>query len=233
MKCSNCPQFTSKDTDTEPEGDLEVDDEGSVTGDVRIVNNCAECGSELEETTFSVEIDLTDEVAAHMKEKHPDVLAARAEAEKKPAKAVKLPPLVGVDAFDNCKNCHKYFMSHVDPKSGLAVGQHPKKQPKDARALQCPKDWSGRRRAGTTFEPGGKGKAADRDLSLSVESEMSRTDETVTKDRKGRQIKRSRYMKRLYGVEVSATVTCDTCGETIGTGEFKDSIQASGMDWIG
>jgi len=64
-KCPNCPQFTSKDTDTEPEVDISVDDEGIVTGTVRVTNNCGDCSEELEEYTFDVEADLQDEVAEH------------------------------------------------------------------------------------------------------------------------------------------------------------------------
>lgn len=64
-KCPSCPQFTSKDTDTEPEVNIEVDAAGVVTGDARIHNDCSECGEELEETTFSVEEDFTDDVKDH------------------------------------------------------------------------------------------------------------------------------------------------------------------------
>lgn len=66
-KCPNCPQFTSKDTDVEPEVEVEADSEGMVTGNVRLVNQCEDCGEELEETSFTVEIDLTKEVAEHRK----------------------------------------------------------------------------------------------------------------------------------------------------------------------
>lgn len=70
MKCSNCPQFTSKDTENELEGDLEIDAAGVITGDVRIFNTCQECGNELEEYTFNVHIDLSQEVAQHRDDIH-------------------------------------------------------------------------------------------------------------------------------------------------------------------
>lgn len=65
MRCEQCSKFVSFDTDTEPEINITVDDEGSVTGDVRIVNTCAECSTELKETTFSVDEDFSTEIAEH------------------------------------------------------------------------------------------------------------------------------------------------------------------------
>lgn len=48
-KCPNCPQFVSKETDNEPDySDVTADNAGNITGDVRLVNECAECGTELE-----------------------------------------------------------------------------------------------------------------------------------------------------------------------------------------
>jgi predicted phage gp36 major capsid-like protein len=61
-----CQQtFSTKDTDVEPEVDVQVDDEGHVSGTVRIVNQCSDCGEELEETTFEIDIDLTQDVTEH------------------------------------------------------------------------------------------------------------------------------------------------------------------------
>lgn len=71
MKCPQCPQFTSKDTDAEPEANFEIDEDGTVSGDVRIANLCADCSTELEEANFTVEIDLTSEVAEHKAAYHP------------------------------------------------------------------------------------------------------------------------------------------------------------------
>lgn len=69
MRCSDCSKFVSFDTENEPEIDIDVDNEGMVTGNVRIVNNCAECSTELKEATFDLEVDFTEEVAAHMEKK--------------------------------------------------------------------------------------------------------------------------------------------------------------------
>lgn len=56
MRCPDCNKFVSFDTDTEPETSLEVDEEGTVTGNIRIVNTCGECGTELKEANLEVEL---------------------------------------------------------------------------------------------------------------------------------------------------------------------------------
>jgi hypothetical protein len=63
MRCPDCNKFVSYDDSAEPELDLDVEDL-TVTGTVRIMLPCAECGTELKETTFDVEIDFTDDVEA-------------------------------------------------------------------------------------------------------------------------------------------------------------------------
>ncbi len=68
MRCPSCNKFVSFDTETEPEVDVEIDEEGTVTGSVRIVNTCAECGEELKEASLELEVDLTEACAAHVNE---------------------------------------------------------------------------------------------------------------------------------------------------------------------
>jgi hypothetical protein len=48
--------------DPELDGDLSIDEEGTVTGQVRIVRVCAECGTELKEATLDLEqsVDIPD-----------------------------------------------------------------------------------------------------------------------------------------------------------------------------
>lgn len=73
------------------------------------------------------------------------------------------------------------------------------------------------------------GKIKNRDKhELSVEIEGSRSDRTQTKDRHGNPIKRSRYMRRYYGVDITATISC-SCGQTFEV-TSSDEIQASGME---
>lgn len=70
MRCPSCNKFPAKDTSQDPEGDLQVDDDGVVTADVTIRNSSECCGDDLEETTFNVEIDLSSDVEDHVKDKH-------------------------------------------------------------------------------------------------------------------------------------------------------------------
>lgn len=145
MRCPDCNKFVSYDADGDPEIDVEVSEDGQITGTVRIVNACGECGTELKEYTFDVDdSSIVDDVATH----------------------------------------HKDKFKH-------------------------------------------KGKDSDRSLEISDDG-GSRTEETVTKDRHGKQIKLSRYMKHLYCAEATFTVTC-ACGETWEVG-WSDNVQASGMD---
>lgn len=61
-RCPDCNKFVSyEEAEPEVEG-VEVED-GIITAQVRIVNTCGECGTELTEFTFDLEIDLNlDEV---------------------------------------------------------------------------------------------------------------------------------------------------------------------------
>jgi hypothetical protein len=73
MRCPDCSKFVSFDTETEPEVDSEnIDDDGSVSCSVRIVNNCADCGTELTEAVFEMEgnLDSDEWLAEHQGEGH-------------------------------------------------------------------------------------------------------------------------------------------------------------------
>lgn len=55
-RCPDCNKFVSLDSDVEPEvNDVSIDENGAITAEVRITNNCADCGSELTEANFSLE----------------------------------------------------------------------------------------------------------------------------------------------------------------------------------
>lgn len=62
MRCDQCNKFVSFEEDDPEVEDLEVDEDGSVTGTVRIVNTCAECGQELKEATLDIDsrVDVPD-----------------------------------------------------------------------------------------------------------------------------------------------------------------------------
>ena len=65
MRCPDCNKFVSFDTETDPELSEAVDADGIVMVETRIVNPCAECGTELTSAEFSVEINLAKEVDTH------------------------------------------------------------------------------------------------------------------------------------------------------------------------
>ena len=54
MRCPDCNKFVSNE-ENEPEVESVEYNEGSVTASVRIVNACADCGTELTEATFEME----------------------------------------------------------------------------------------------------------------------------------------------------------------------------------
>lgn len=69
-RCGDCNKFVSFE-EAEPEVDsLDVDAEGNVTANVRIANQCGECGNDLREYTFEVSVDRSDECKGHTGEGH-------------------------------------------------------------------------------------------------------------------------------------------------------------------
>lgn len=61
MRCPECNKFMSFDDSAEPELDLDTDG-GEVNGSARIVLTCAECGTEMKDATFAVDIDLAGSI---------------------------------------------------------------------------------------------------------------------------------------------------------------------------
>jgi hypothetical protein len=61
MRCPECSKFVAYDDGTDPEVDsVEVDEDGNVSGNVRIVLTCAECSTELKEATFDIEGSISE-----------------------------------------------------------------------------------------------------------------------------------------------------------------------------
>jgi uncharacterized SAM-dependent methyltransferase len=67
MRCPDCNKFVSFNTETEPEVELDLES-GSITGTVRIYHACEECGTELREMTFDVDVDVSEELKDHLEE---------------------------------------------------------------------------------------------------------------------------------------------------------------------
>ena len=57
MRCPDCNRFVGFDAQ-DPEVELEVDGKGLVTGSVRCALACMECGGELKEANFEVEVPI-------------------------------------------------------------------------------------------------------------------------------------------------------------------------------
>lgn len=56
-RCPDCNKFVGIEM-ADPELELEVANEGTVTGTVRLVQTCSECGTELAEANLDVEVDV-------------------------------------------------------------------------------------------------------------------------------------------------------------------------------
>lgn len=68
MRCPDCNKFVSMDAESDPEFD-EPTPEQVLEGcsvDVRITNNCAECGTELKEANLSIELPAGEEHDEHI-----------------------------------------------------------------------------------------------------------------------------------------------------------------------
>lgn len=59
MRCSSCNKFVSQEPGEPEVQSLEIDADGNITAEVRIVVTCAECGDELKESTLSMEDAVT------------------------------------------------------------------------------------------------------------------------------------------------------------------------------
>jgi hypothetical protein len=71
-RCNECNKFVSLDTE-QVEVDISIDS-AEITGDMRVVRQCAECGNEMTEGNFDVSITLDEDVLEkHKDEKHPEL----------------------------------------------------------------------------------------------------------------------------------------------------------------
>lgn len=65
MRCSQCNKFAAEDSESSPEVNLDWDGQ-TASAEVRIVNTCVECSTELKEANLSVEVNFEDEIEAHV-----------------------------------------------------------------------------------------------------------------------------------------------------------------------
>jgi len=71
-RCTDCNKFVSLELGDNPDMNIDIDEEGVITGDVTITRNCAECGTEMKEGKFDVNVTIDEEV------RHSDVVARSA-----------------------------------------------------------------------------------------------------------------------------------------------------------
>lgn len=62
MRCDQCNKFASYDDSTEPEVDVDLSDDGTFSGQVRIVLTCADCSQELKEASFDFDGEVPEDV---------------------------------------------------------------------------------------------------------------------------------------------------------------------------
>lgn len=83
MRCPDCNKFVSNE-EREPDSvDLDIDDDGNVSGEVEIVNECAECGTDLRSASLDLEADspfTAEEIEEHRKA-HPGCTGFDVEAD--------------------------------------------------------------------------------------------------------------------------------------------------------
>lgn len=82
-RCSDCNKFVGLDLGESPELSIDVDAEGVINGDVTISRNCAECGTELKEGRFDINVTIP-EIVAHV-QMHTDAQAAKDKAMREAA----------------------------------------------------------------------------------------------------------------------------------------------------
>lgn len=62
-RCNDCNKFVGLETQDPEDCGLEISD-GEITGSIRVVRNCADCGSELKEANFEVSQAIPDGILA-------------------------------------------------------------------------------------------------------------------------------------------------------------------------
>ena len=71
MRCDQCNKFAAYDDSMEPEVEVDLNEDGSYSGTVRIVLTHDECGQELQEASFDFEGKIPKEIVkAHKGDDH-------------------------------------------------------------------------------------------------------------------------------------------------------------------
>lgn len=62
MRCPSCNKFAAYDDSTDPEVDVDLSDDGTFSGQARIVLTHDECGEELKEASFDFDGEVPEDV---------------------------------------------------------------------------------------------------------------------------------------------------------------------------
>ncbi len=74
MRCPDCNKFVAYE-EGEPEVNvLDLDDQGNINAEVCITLNCAECGTTLKESSFTLEETHITALEEHVKDNHPELI---------------------------------------------------------------------------------------------------------------------------------------------------------------
>lgn len=65
-QCPGCNKFASLDTQDPEVQSVDIDQNGTISGEVRIVRTSSCCGQEMKEANFEFEIEPTSEIADHI-----------------------------------------------------------------------------------------------------------------------------------------------------------------------
>lgn len=66
-RCESCAKFVGLELQDPEVDSLDIDAEGGITAQVRIVRNCADCGTEMKEATFDLELEVPEDIVADHK----------------------------------------------------------------------------------------------------------------------------------------------------------------------
>lgn len=66
MRCPDCNKFVSQELQEPEVQNIDIDESGNVTAEVRIVLACAGCGTELKDANLSMEQDFSKELEKHI-----------------------------------------------------------------------------------------------------------------------------------------------------------------------
>src|SRR5882724_4810212 len=67
MRCPDCNKFAAYDDSTEPEVEVQLEDDGTFSGNARIVLTHDECGTELKEASFDFDGEVPEEIVKEHK----------------------------------------------------------------------------------------------------------------------------------------------------------------------